>query len=101
MVDDKEMNKIISSIQKNGGGFIVDQKNFQINPGYGPKISGDPILIEGDGKYFLGPYNYIKSQLRMAKISEYIFNHCAKNDQQSNDNWSTFSCPASTGEVSK
>ena len=97
MVDDKEMKKIISFIKKNGGTFVVDQKNFQVNLGYGPKISGDPVLIEGDGKYFLGPYNYIKSKLRMIKISQYIYDHCDKDHQQSNDNWSTFSCPASLG----
>ncbi|MDP3622086.1 MAG: hypothetical protein Q8R65_09240 [Polynucleobacter sp.] len=101
LVSDREADKILSVIKKNGGTFVVDENNFHINLGYGPKISGDPILIEANGTYFLGPYNYIKSQLRMAKISEYIFNKCIKEDRHSKNNWSTFNCPASTEKVSR
>lgn len=94
VVDDGKMNKIISAIKNNGGKFIVDQKNFKINPEYGPKISGDSILIEGNGQYFLGPYNSIKSQLRMAKISEYIHNNCSLNYYESNNDWYVYNCSA-------
>ncbi|MDP3122724.1 hypothetical protein [Polynucleobacter sp.] len=101
LVSDMEMDKIISAIKNNGGTFVVDHKNLQINLGFGPKISGDRKLIEGDGKYFLGPYNFAKTQLRMAKISEYIYQHCNKNDQQSNTQWSVFSCPIAGRGFSK
>jgi hypothetical protein len=94
LVSRKETGKIISIIQNKGGIYIVDKKNFNIKAKYGPKLSGDKVLIEGRGDYYLGPYNFVNSQLRLAEISEYIHSNCSINKKNSNEGWNTYYCLA-------